>query len=139
MTGRLVVAIISTLLEEVALVIIVLFGLPRVGIDIPLPVLIAVMVAWLAWSVTLYQIGSRALRREPVISVPHMVGSKGKVVTPLVPDGLVRIKGELWVASSDDKEIDVGAEVIVVEQDGLKLLVCKSGPDNLKGGVGGAC
>jgi len=126
MTGRLIIAIISTLLEEAALIVIVLLGLPRLGIHIPLPGLIALMVLWLAWSVIIYRMGSVALRRKPIISLPDMVGSKGKVVSPLVPEGLVRIKAELWMAKSADGEIDVGAKVIVVEQDGLKLVVRKS-------------
>ena len=126
MTGRLIIAIISTLLEEAALIVIVLLGLPRLGIHIPLPGLIALMVLWLAWSVIIYRMGSVALRRKPIISLPDMVGSKGKVVSPLVPEGLVRIKAELWMAKSAGREIDVGAKVIVVEQDGLKLVVRKS-------------
>ena len=126
MTGRLIIAIISTLLEEAALVVIVLLGLPRLGIHIPLPGLIALMAVWLAWSVIIYRIGSSALRKKPLISLPDMVGSRGKVVSPLVPEGLVRIKAELWMAKSADGEIDVGAKVIVVEQDGLKLVVRKS-------------
>jgi len=114
------------LLEEAALVVIVLLGLPRLGIHIPLPGLIALMVLWLAWSVIIYRIGSSALRKKPIISLPDMVGSRGKVVSPLVPEGLVRIKAELWMAKSADREIDVGAKVIVVEQDGLKLVVRES-------------
>ena len=127
MSGRLILAIISTLLEEIALVVIVLLGLPRLGIHIPLSGLIALMAVRLAWSVIIYRMGSRALRKKPVISLPDMVGSKGKVVSPLVPEGLVRIKGELWVAKSADGEIDVDTKVIVVEQDGLKLVVRESG------------
>jgi len=123
MTGRLILAIISTLLEEAALVVIVLLGLPRLGIHIPLSGLIVMMVVWLAWSVIVYRVGSQALRKKPVISLPDMVGSKGKVVSPLVPEGLVRIKGELWVAKSAGRKIDVGADVIVLAQDGLKLVV----------------
>ena len=130
MTGRLILAIISTLLEEAALAIIVLLGLPRLGIHIPLPGLIALMVVWLAWSVIIYRMGSVALRRKPLISLPDMVGSRGKVVSPLVPEGLVRIKGELWVAKAAVRELDVGAQVIVVEQDGLKLVVRKRRPGN---------
>jgi len=126
MTGRLIIAIISTLLEEAALVVIVLLGLPRLGIHIPLPGLIALMVLWLAWSVIIYRMGSVALRRKPIISLPDMVGSKGKVVSPLVPEGLVRIKAELWMAKSAGREIDVGVKVIIVEQDGLKLVVRES-------------
>ncbi len=131
MTGRLILAIISTLLEEAAIAVIVLLGLPRLEIYIPLPGLIAVMVLWLAYSVVTYRAGSRALRRKPVINIP-VIGSKGKVVSPLVPEGLVKIKSELWVASSAGKKLDVGSEVIVVEQDGLKLVVRKSSPGNLE-------
>ncbi len=131
MTGRLIVAIISTLIEETAIAVVVLLGLPRLGIHIPIPGLIAIVVAWGAISVTLYRIGSRALRREPVISLP-VVGSKGKVVSSLVPEGLIRIKSELWVATSAGKKIGIGAEVIVVEQDGLKLVVRKSNPSKLE-------
>lgn len=131
MTGRLILAIISTLLEETAIAVIVLLGLPRLGLYIPLPGLIAVMVLWLAYSVVTYRAGSRALRRKPVINIP-VIGSNGKVVSPLVPEGLIRIKGELWVAKSAGKKLDVGSEVIVVEQDGLRLVVRGSSPSNLE-------
>jgi len=125
MTARLVIAIVSTLMEEAALVVIVLLGLPKIGVHIPLAGLIALMVVWGAYSVIIYRIGSRALRRKPIVGLPHMVGSKGKVVSPLVPEGLVRIRGELWVATSEDKNIDAGEQVTVVGQDGLKLIVRK--------------
>ena len=129
MSARLILAIVSTLLEEAALGAIVLLGLPRLEIHIPLAGLIVLMVAWGAWSVIIYRIGSRALRRKPLL--PTVVGSKGKVVSPLVPEGLVRIKGELWVAKSADGELDTGVEVTVVEQDGLKLVV-REGAGNLE-------
>ena len=126
-------AIISTLLEEAAIVAIVRLGLPRFDIEIPLAGLIALMVAWGAYSVTTYRIGSRALSRKPVVGLPAMVGSKGKVVSPLVPEGLVRIKGELWVAKSTSGRIDIGEEVTVIEQDGLKLVVGKGSTGDAKG------
>ena len=132
MSGRLVLAIISTLLEETALAVIVLLGLPHLGIRIPLAGLIALMVVWGAFSVTTYRMGSRALRKKPVVGLPDMVGSKGKVASPLTPEGLVRIKGELWVATSARKRINTGEEVTVVGQDGLKLVVRGSRPGGLK-------
>ena len=125
MNIRLILAIFSTLLEEAALVAIVLWGLPQLGIHIPLGVLIALMVAWGAFSVFTYRLGSRALRREPVIGLLPMLGSRGKVVSPLALDGLVKIKGELWQATSAGERIDAGKEIIVVDQDGLKLIVRK--------------
>ena len=128
MRARLIFSIISTLLEEAALVVIVLWGLPGVGIYIPLPGLIALMVAWLAYSVVSYRIGSRALNKKPLISLPDMVGSKGKVVSPLVPDGLVKIGSELWMATSTSGEMKLGEDVVVVGQDSLKLVVRESSP-----------
>ena len=132
MTGRLVLAIVSTLMEETAIAVIVLLGLPRLDIHIPLAGLIVLMAAWGTFSVITYRMGSRALSRKPVVGLPDMVGSKGKVVSPLDPEGLVRIKGELWVAKSASKKINTGAEVTVVGQDGLKLVVRKSGTGDLK-------
>ena len=126
MTGRLVLGIISTVLEEAAIVVIVRWGLPEIGVDIPLWGLIILMVVWLAYSVVTYRIGSRALRRKPVVGLPDMVGSKAKVVSPLAPEGLVRIRGELWVAKSAGGEMELGREVIVVGQDSLKLVVRES-------------
>jgi len=130
MTARLITAIISTLLEEAALVVIVLWGLPKLGIHIPLAGLIVLMVAWCAWSVYTYRLGSRALKMKPVL--PTMVGSKGRVASPLLPQGLVSIRGELWIATSTSGKIDIGEEVIVVEQDGLKLVVDKGGASDSK-------
>jgi len=131
MSGRLILAIISTILEEAAIVAIVLLGLPRLGIHVPLAGLIALMAAWGAYSIIIYRMGSRALERKPVIRLP-VTGSHGRVVSRLAPEGLVRIESELWVATSAGAEIDVGTEVIVVEQDGLRLIVRKSNAGDLK-------
>lgn len=133
MKGRLIIAIVSTTLEEVALVVGVLWGLPKLGIHIPLWVLIIVMMAWVAYTVTTYRMGSRALRRKPVHGLTAMLGSEGKVVSSLGPKGLVRIKGELWKAKSASGRLDPGEKVIVVGQDGLKLTVRKHSPGDLAG------
>ena len=60
-----------------------------------------------------------------------MVGSRGKVVSLLTPEGFVRIKGELWQATSAGERIDTGEEVTVLGQDGLKLIVRQSNKDDL--------
>ena len=133
MSGRLIIAIVSTVLEEAALAAGVLWGLPRLGIHIPLWILIIVMLAWGAYTVTTYRMGSRALRRKPVHGLMAMLGSEGKVVSPLVPNGMVRIKGELWMAKSASERMDAGEKVTVVGQDGLKLIVRKRSPGDSEG------
>jgi len=123
MSVRLVFAVISTLLEEAALVAVALWGLPQIGIEIPLPGLIVLMVLWGGFSVFTYRMGSQALRRKPVGGLPVTVGTRGKAVRQLAPDGIARIKGELWEAESAHGNIEAGEEVIVIGHVGLKLIV----------------
>ena len=129
MTARLIYAIVSILLEEVAIVVIALWGLPQLGIEVPLGVLITVMVLFAVFSIFLYQTGSRALRRKPVV-LSAMIGSRGKVVSPLAPVGFIKIKDELWEAESAGGKIGTGKEVMVIEQDGLKLIVRRRNMDD---------
>ncbi len=133
MKGRLIIAIVSTLLEETALAAGVLWGLPGLGIHMPLWGLIALMAALGAYAVITYRMGSRALRRKPLDGATVMIGSEGKVVSPLVPEGMVRIKGELWRAKSASGRMDSGEEVTVVGQDRLKLIVRKCSSGDLAG------
>jgi len=123
-TGRLIIAIISNIFEEAAIAVIIMLGLPEVGINIPLPGMIVIMIAWLVLSIFIYRAGTRALKKEPMSGFTDMVGSIGKAVNLLEPDGVIRIKGELWDAiSTRGKQIQFGDEVVVVRQDGLKLTV----------------
>ena len=130
---RLILAILATLIEEIAIVVIVLWGLPSLGVQIPLGGLIGIMAGLATYAVFSYRLGSRALLRKPVVGLPDMVGSRGEVVKPLAPAGVIRISSELWEAKSADRKIATGKEVIVIDQDGLKLTVRKSSPADSKG------
>ena len=122
---RLIIAVISGLAEEAALVLAVLLFLPRFGIEIPLWALICLMVALAANNAVFFLIGGRALKKPPLVGLPAMVGSEGEVVRELSPQGLVKIKGELWQATSVGEEIAVGETVTAVGQDGLGLIVSR--------------
>ena len=55
----------------------------------------------------------------------------GKVVKTLEPHGMVRIRGETWMAvSNDDSRIEEGELVDVVERRGMKLVVRRHPDDN---------
>jgi membrane-bound serine protease (ClpP class) len=125
-TARLILAIVSTALEEVAIYVIWRWLLPEFDIKLPISVLIGVMVAWAAFAAALFIFTTRTLKRQTVIGLPTMIGSKGKVASSLVPEGLVRIKGELWGATSAEGNVDTGEEIEVVGEDGLKLVVRKA-------------
>jgi len=131
-TARLIIAIVSNILEEVAIVVIWRWLLPEFGIRLSFSVLIGVMIAWAIFSVTLFIFTTRTLRRQTLVGLPTMIGSKGRVASPLAPDGLVRIKSELWGAISPEGDIDKGEEVDVVGEDGLKLIVRRNKSDILK-------
>jgi membrane-bound ClpP family serine protease len=123
MSVRLIIAIITTALEEAAIAAIVLWGLPKLNVNMPLFALILIMAAWLGFAVFTYRMGSRALRRKPEVGLSDMVGSRGEVVKSLDPEGMVRIRGELWKAKSAGRKINAGTEVVVVGREGLKLIV----------------
>jgi membrane-bound ClpP family serine protease len=125
--ARLILAVISTSLEEVAIWVIWRWLLPEFDIYLPLSVLTGVMVAWASFSIWLFIFTTRTLKRQVPVGLPSMVGSKGKVASPLAPVGMVRIKGELWGATSDEGHVDIGEEVLVVGEDGLKLFVRSTG------------
>ena len=122
-TARLILAIVSTAAVEVALFAIWRWILPEWGIEIPLAVLIGVMVAWAIFAVLDFWFVTRILKRQTIVGLPTMVGSKGKVARPLTPEGQVSIKGELWGAEAIDGNIGSGEVVTVVGQDSLKLIV----------------
>jgi membrane-bound serine protease (ClpP class) len=121
--SRLILAIASTSLEEVAIWVIWRWLLPEFGIRLPLAVLIGVVVAWAAFSVWLFIFTTLTLKKQAMVGLPSMVGTVGKVASRLSPEGQVRIKGELWGATSAEGDIEVGDEVAVIKEDGLKLFV----------------
>ena len=86
----------------------------------------------MVFSVFTYRKGTLALKRKPVVGLPAMIGCRGKVISPLAPDGVVKIKNELWEAKSGGRKINPGVEVTVLGQDGLRLIVRKSSADELE-------
>jgi len=112
-----------SLLEGAAIAAIILWLLPRWGINIPVWGLILLLVVFGVYQVITYRLGRRALGRKPVVSTEAMVGRYGKATTPLTPDGYVQLDGELWRASSVGLHADKGDEVTVREVNGLTLLV----------------
>ena len=125
--ARLILAIVSTALEEVAIWVVWRWGFPQLEIDVPFYALVIVMVGWAVWSAGFFVFVTKTLRRQKIIGLPTMVGSRGKVTEPLTLDGMVAIRGELWQAESLEGDMDKGEGIMVVGEDGLKLTVRKCG------------
>ena len=61
-------------------------------------------------------------RRPPQVGGEALIGKDAEVVTPCLPEGQVRLAGELWRARCD-AGADAGALVRVRSLDGLTLVV----------------
>jgi vacuolar-type H+-ATPase subunit H/membrane protein implicated in regulation of membrane protease activity len=130
MKARLIITIFTNLVYQAIIVAVIIWGLPRWGVNIPLYCLILICVAVAVYGVGSFLIGNRTLRRKPLPGLTTMVGIEGQVASRLAPEGFVRIGGELWNARAEDGSIDVGADVIVVRQSRLKVVVCRKQADN---------
>ncbi len=126
--ARLLLAVVSTLVQEAALVVVWYWGLPELGIFLPLYVLLVVMVVWAVYAVGVFWVVTQTIKRKAVVGLPDMVGSRGKAVNRLDPVGLVKISSELWGAESVEGGIEIGEEVTVIRQDSLKVFVRRASP-----------
>ena len=123
---RLILAIISTALEEAAVWAVWRWLLPEFNVNLHVGVLIGVMVAWGIFSTCLFLFTTRVLKKQATAGLPSMVGTVGKATGNLTPEGMVKIRGELWGAVSEEGNIAAGEGIIVTGENGLKLLVRKS-------------
>lgn len=123
--ARLILAILSSLLDEALIIGLLLWGLPQLGVNIPLPVTIIVVVLFAAFAVFSFKLGSRILRIKPLPGLPDLTGMEGIVVHRLDPKGTVKIDAELWTAKSLEGTLEIGTEIVVVTQKNLRLEVKK--------------
>ena len=61
-------------------------------------------------------------RRRVAVGAETLVGRRARVSSDCMPDGQVRVAGEIWGARCD-VGAEVGSEVVVREVDGLTLVV----------------
>jgi len=125
-SARLTLAIISMALEQAAIWLIWRWVLPEFGVKLPVAALIGIMVGWAVIGTFLFIFTSRALKRQVPAGLPSMVGTKGKATTNLAPEGMVKIRGELWSARSTEGDIHTGENIVVTGEERLELLVRKA-------------
>jgi membrane-bound serine protease (ClpP class) len=126
---RLVLAIISMALEQVGIWAVWQWLLPAFGIQLHVGVLIGVMVGWGIFGTWLFIFTSSILKKQKSVGQTSMVGATGKAAGKLAPEGMVKIHGELWRAVSEEGEINIGEDIVVTGEKGLKLIVHKTTAD----------
>jgi membrane-bound ClpP family serine protease len=111
------------LLDDVAVVALVVLGLHFLGVDMPLS-------GWLALAVVLggfvflsHKIIIPSFHRKMTTGSEGMVGTYGVVIEPLAPLGRIKIAGEYWKARAFDETLDIGEHVEVIRIERLLLHV----------------
>ncbi len=123
---RLAISIVSMTAEQAAIWAVWRFLLPEIGVELGVWVMAVIMAVWLVIGTWLFIFTTRALKKQAPVGLPSMVGSRGKAAGRLAPDGMVKIRGELWGAHAETGEIESGEIISVIGEDGLKLLVRKA-------------
>jgi len=115
--------ILVLLLDEAAVVAVVLLVLWALGIEIPLPIAIVMALLLGAFIFIIHKAVIPALRKKGITGSEGMIGLEGTVIEPLAPVGVVRVGGEYWKAKSAGGNVAVGEEVEILGVNGLTLMV----------------
>ena len=118
---RILVAIIASLIDEIVLVVMVVWVLPRLGVAVPVWLVILLAIMFLvagAWTLVV-------VRKRPNLGFENQLGVKAEAVTRIGKKGLVRIGRENWAARTEEIEIEPGTQVVVVGQNALILSVVR--------------
>ena len=115
--------ILVLLLDEAAVVALVFLVLRVLGIEIPLPIIIAAALLLGAVVFIMHRAVIPTFRKKRITGLEGMIGLMGEVTEPLTPVGVVRVGSEYWKAKSVGENIAAGEEVEILALDGLKLMV----------------
>lgn len=66
---------------------------------------------------------ARAIRQPHATGMQSMVGETGVVISPLTPEGKIKVRGEIWKARSQGGDLLKDQAVEVVATEGLTLIV----------------
>ena len=115
--------VLVLLLDEAAVVALVLLVLWALKIEIPLPIAIVTALLLGVLVFIIHKAIIPTFRKKQITGAEGLIGLEGEVIEPLTPNGLVRVKGEYWKAKSVGENIAVGEEVEILGLNGLTLMV----------------
>ena len=117
------IMVLASLLDDAAIALLVLLILWSLKIPISLPVIIFLVLFFIATVLIMHRLVIPALHKKVTTGSEGMIGLKGDVIEPLTPDGVIQVSGEYWKARSIDENIAVGEQVEIVGLDGFVLKV----------------
>src|SRR6058998_3137381 len=111
---------------SMALGSLMLFDAPEVGFRVSWLVIGPTVAATAGLFLFVVAAGVRALGRPPATGAEGLIGKTATVRERLAPEGQVMISGEIWRAVAQGEPLEPGAQVRIVEVDGLTLKVAKA-------------
>ena len=115
--------VFASLADDAAIASVVLLILWLLNIPITLPIIIFVGVVFVVSAFVMHKLVIPTLHRKKDTGAEGMIGLEGKVIEPLVPSGVISVKGEYWKAISLGGNIEIGESVEIMGLDGLTLRV----------------
>ncbi|MDZ7333008.1 MAG: nodulation protein NfeD [candidate division KSB1 bacterium] len=97
---------------------------PSISVHLPLSLILAVTLATSAFFIFAIYMALRTHRKKVTTGKEGLVGEIGIAITNIEPEGEVRVHGEYWKASSQEK-IKKNEPIKVIDVSGLKLIVEK--------------
>jgi len=79
----------------------------------------------IVFAVILVQV-RRAMKKPVAVGREAMIGQVGEATTDIAPKGMVKVRGELWTASSRER-IKKGEKIVVADVKGIELIVKRAG------------
>lgn len=92
-------------------------------LEVPVWVASGVLVAWVIKDYALYPFLRSAYELDHRLPIERMIGEEGRATEDLSPSGYIRVRGELWLARTDDGPIDLGDSIQVTDVEGSVLIV----------------
>ena len=115
--------VLVLLLDEAAIVALVLLVLWVLEIEIPLAIAVVAALLFGGLVFVIHKAVIPTLHKKQVTGAEALIGLEGEVIEPLTPVGVIRTKGEYWKAKSVGENIAVGEEVEILSLKGLTLMV----------------
>jgi membrane-bound ClpP family serine protease len=115
--------VLVSLLDDLAIVLLVLLVLRFLKISISLPIIIFLILFFIATVFIMHRLVIPALHKKIKTGSEGMIGLKGEVTELLAPKGVVRVNDEYWKARSSAETIEVGEQVEIVGVNRLTLQV----------------
>ncbi|WP_048149560.1 NfeD family protein [Thermococcus sp. AM4] len=116
--------LIALMADEIIVAIVLLAVLPALGIEVPIFITGFILGVLIVKDVLVapYVLGG-GLERKPSTGAEALVGRTAVVVEDLLPEGLVKLDGELWRAKCLHGTARRGEKVRVAGVEGTKLIV----------------